>query len=262
MEAIWSSETSVDFQQCTRCYVAEDRNVHKQLCENFTTYTILEFMWTVMELNPYPQADSHSASQEIPSILWNQPPVVCILSRTNQLKFITSHFCKIHFNVISIFVQAFLVVCFLHVFPPIPRTHLIPQACRLSHVNSFLLIWQIYCRQTDERIFAASRCESARSVKEETLCALSKCPSRFDAIWVPARAHLSVLSPGRAERVARSCIRNTLVEPVCCSGESADRVIQVREARRSKVAVPGYLLRPAICFLAGVCFTNALCLAT
>jgi hypothetical protein len=35
MEATCSSETSVDFQRVTRCYIPEDRSFHNHYCENF-----------------------------------------------------------------------------------------------------------------------------------------------------------------------------------------------------------------------------------
>jgi hypothetical protein len=45
MEAIYSSETSVDFQQTTRRYIPEDRTIHNQRCENLTSFnTSLHFI--------------------------------------------------------------------------------------------------------------------------------------------------------------------------------------------------------------------------
>jgi hypothetical protein len=38
MEAIYSSETSVDFQRTTRRYISEDSTVHKDRCENLKSY--------------------------------------------------------------------------------------------------------------------------------------------------------------------------------------------------------------------------------
>jgi hypothetical protein len=35
MEAICPSEMSVGFQRTTRCYISEDRSLHKPLWENF-----------------------------------------------------------------------------------------------------------------------------------------------------------------------------------------------------------------------------------
>jgi hypothetical protein len=41
MEAICSSETSVDFQRTTRRYIPEDGTLHNHHCENLKTYTRL-----------------------------------------------------------------------------------------------------------------------------------------------------------------------------------------------------------------------------
>jgi hypothetical protein len=37
-EATCSSETSVDFQRTTQCYIAEDRTLHTHRCENLKSY--------------------------------------------------------------------------------------------------------------------------------------------------------------------------------------------------------------------------------
>jgi hypothetical protein len=39
MEATCSSETSVDFHRTARRYIAEDRNIHNNRCENLKSYT-------------------------------------------------------------------------------------------------------------------------------------------------------------------------------------------------------------------------------
>jgi hypothetical protein len=39
MEAICSSETSVDFQRTTRRYIPEDSTLHNHRCENLKSYT-------------------------------------------------------------------------------------------------------------------------------------------------------------------------------------------------------------------------------
>jgi hypothetical protein len=53
MEAICSSETSVEFKRTTRRYILEDGTVHNHRCENLNSYTELLFhlqnYWT--ELN-------------------------------------------------------------------------------------------------------------------------------------------------------------------------------------------------------------------
>jgi hypothetical protein len=39
MESMYSSETLVDFERSTWCYIPEDRNLSNQNCENFISYT-------------------------------------------------------------------------------------------------------------------------------------------------------------------------------------------------------------------------------
>jgi hypothetical protein len=40
IEAICSSEMSVDFQRITRCYIPEDRTIYNYLCGNLNTYKL------------------------------------------------------------------------------------------------------------------------------------------------------------------------------------------------------------------------------
>jgi len=63
---------------------------------------------------PSEEADSHSAGQEIPNLIWN--PKVChcvhkimpldpVLSQTNPVCIFTSYFFKINFNIIFLFLD-------------------------------------------------------------------------------------------------------------------------------------------------------------
>jgi hypothetical protein len=62
-----------------------------------------------MEESPYGEANSHSASREIPHLLWNpkiyyrvhkSPPLVLIMSKLKAVHFFLPYFCKIHPNII------------------------------------------------------------------------------------------------------------------------------------------------------------------
>jgi hypothetical protein len=47
MEAMCSSETSVDFQRTTRRYIPEDSTLHNNRCENLTFYLFSAYViWT------------------------------------------------------------------------------------------------------------------------------------------------------------------------------------------------------------------------
>jgi hypothetical protein len=48
MEAISSSETSVDFQRTTRRYIPEDRILHNHRCENFKSYILKDVSTSVL----------------------------------------------------------------------------------------------------------------------------------------------------------------------------------------------------------------------
>jgi hypothetical protein len=49
MEAVCSSETSVDFQRTTRRYIPQDRTLHNHRCENLKSYTVI-FIFTAARI--------------------------------------------------------------------------------------------------------------------------------------------------------------------------------------------------------------------
>jgi hypothetical protein len=59
METTYASQTSVDIQRTTRCYISEHRNVHNHRCENLKPYkifikvdTLLAFWFLGLLFNP------------------------------------------------------------------------------------------------------------------------------------------------------------------------------------------------------------------
>ena len=104
-----------------------------------------------MEQSPSWEANQFSASQEIPRLLWNPkvlyrihkcPPPVPILSQLDLVHTPTSHFLKIHLNIILPSMLGsprwFLSLTFPHQNPvyasPLPHTHYMP---RPSHSSLF-----------------------------------------------------------------------------------------------------------------------------
>jgi len=108
-----------------------------------------------MEQSPSSEANRFSVSQEIPRILWNSkihcrihkyPPPVPILSQLDPVYVPTSHFLKIHLNIVLQFTPGStkwtLSLCFLHqnpVYPSAcPHTCYMPRpshSSRLEHQN-------------------------------------------------------------------------------------------------------------------------------
>jgi hypothetical protein len=96
-----------------RSWVAAKHNIHwngEIFCQ-VSAYTCTVLMANSMELKPSWEANSCSATQEIPSILWNRKylyhvhnsqPLILIVSQINPLHALPyySYFFKIHFHII------------------------------------------------------------------------------------------------------------------------------------------------------------------
>ena len=110
-----------------------------------------------MEQSPTSEANRLSASQEIPRILWKPkvhsrihkcPPPVPILSQLDPLHTATSHFLKIHLNIILSYTpespQWSLSPSFPHRKPvyasPLPHTRYMPRPSHSSRTKILFLL--------------------------------------------------------------------------------------------------------------------------
>ena len=116
-----------------------------------TLYYLLTYLNYSMKQSPSSEANRFSASQEIPCILWNRkvhyrvhkcPPPVHILNQLDPVHTLTSHFLKIHLNIILRSTPGFPKWSLSFRFPyqnpvyasPLPHTRYMP---RSSHSSRF-----------------------------------------------------------------------------------------------------------------------------
>jgi len=112
-------------------YRNSDKGPHKP-------YLLTYLLTDTMQQGPSWEANRYSASQEIPRILWNPkvyyrihkcPPPVPILSQINPVQAPTTHFLKIHLNIILPSAPGFSKWSLSHGFPhhyPVYTSPLLP----------------------------------------------------------------------------------------------------------------------------------------
>jgi hypothetical protein len=128
-----------------------------------------------MELSPSWEANNHSASQEIPRLLWipdvhcrvhNSPPLVPILAQMRPVHTLPPYFSKIYYS--PIYTQVFRVASSLHVFRPKFCTHS-SSSMRATCPSCFILLYLITLI-----IFG-----QAYKLRSSSLCSLLQFPATY-----------------------------------------------------------------------------------
>ena len=131
-----------------------------------------------MEQITYWEANRFSASQKISHFLWNPkvhyhihkcPPPVTILSQIDPVRAPTSHFLKIHLNIISHLRLVFQMVFFPQVSPPKPCICLSPLYVLHSPPTSFFSIYHPNNFGEDYKSLRSSLCSFLHTIFSNTL---------------------------------------------------------------------------------------------
>ena len=151
-------------------------------CNNH--YLLTYLLTYSMEQSPSWEANRFSASQEIPHILWNPkvhycihkyPSPVPILSHLDAVRTLTSHFLKIHLNIILWFMRGSPKWSLSHGFPTktqyIPLLSPIRASCPTHLILLDIIIWTILGDKY--RSLSSSLCSSLHSPVTSSLLGLN-----------------------------------------------------------------------------------------